>query len=102
MKVFLEKLEKEIEPLLKDAAPFFGGSKKITLAEALTASFVLRLYSLSENGLLPKSVREGFERLPNFNKWGQAVIKEESVTYIWDEAGVVAGTKKLITKLKAK
>lgn len=26
-------VEKEIEPLLKDAAPFFGGSKVLTLAE---------------------------------------------------------------------
>ena len=26
-------VEKEVEPLLKDADPFFAGSKKITLAE---------------------------------------------------------------------
>jgi len=26
-------VEKEIEPLLKDAAPYFGGSKQLTLAE---------------------------------------------------------------------
>ena len=26
-------MEKEVEPLLKDAAPFFGGSEKMTLAE---------------------------------------------------------------------
>ena len=26
-------LEKEIEPLLKDAKPFFGGSERMTMAE---------------------------------------------------------------------
>lgn len=30
---FLAVVAKEIEPLLADAAPFFGGSKKLTLAE---------------------------------------------------------------------
>ena len=29
----VKAIEKEIEPLLHDADPFFGGSKKITLAE---------------------------------------------------------------------
>lgn len=30
---FLKQLEKEVEPLLSDAAPYFGGSKTLTLAE---------------------------------------------------------------------
>ena len=29
----LQAIEKEIEPLLKDASPFFGGSKDMTMAE---------------------------------------------------------------------
>jgi len=29
----LQAVEKEVEPLLKDAGPFFGGSSKVTLAE---------------------------------------------------------------------
>lgn len=29
----VEIVGKEIEPLLKDAKPFFGGSEKVTLAE---------------------------------------------------------------------
>ena len=29
----VKAVEKEIEPLLESAAPFFGGSKKLTLAE---------------------------------------------------------------------
>jgi len=29
----LQILEKEIEPLLKDAGPFFGGNSELTMAE---------------------------------------------------------------------
>jgi len=35
-------VEKEIEPLLADAGPFFGGSKELTFAEAIVAPFLLR------------------------------------------------------------
>ena len=101
VKEFLEKLGKEIEPLLKDVKPFFGGSSKVTLAEVLTAPFILRVYSFSKHGLLPKSVVEGLEALPNFNKWAQALIKEESVTYIWNEAEVIPATKKKVESMKA-
>ncbi|KAF1929980.1 thioredoxin-like protein [Didymella exigua CBS 183.55] len=101
VKEFVEKIEKEIEPLLKDASPFFGGSKKVTLAEALTAPFILRVYSFSKNGLLPRSVLEGLEKLPNFSKWAQAVNEEESVTYIWNADEVISATKKKIESLKA-
>lgn len=37
-KDFLAVIGKEIEPLLKDADPFFGGSKKLTLAEVCALS----------------------------------------------------------------
>lgn len=30
---FVKQLAKEVEPLLADAAPYFGGSKTLTLAE---------------------------------------------------------------------
>ncbi|KAF9700671.1 hypothetical protein EKO04_001252 [Ascochyta lentis] len=100
-KEFLSALGKEIEPLLKDAGPFFGGSKKVTLAEALTAPFILRIYTFSKHGLLPKSLLEGFEGLPNFNKWANEVIKQESVTYIWNEEEIIAAMKKRIESLKA-
>ena len=101
VKDFVAVVGKEIEPLLKDAAPFFGGSQKVTLAEALTAPFILRVYSFSRNGMLPKSVLEGFEGLPNFNKWAQAVNEAESVTYIWNEEEVVPAMKKKIETMKA-
>lgn len=32
-KDFVDAVSKEVEPLLADAAPYFGGSDKLTLAE---------------------------------------------------------------------
>lgn len=100
-KEFVDIVRKEIEPLLKDAAPFFNGSSKVTLAEALTAPFILRIYALTRHGLLPQSVVDGFDALPNFSKWAAEVTKQESVLYIWDEEPTIAGTKKKIESLKA-
>lgn len=94
-------MAKEIEPLLKDAAPFFGGSSKLTLAEALTAPFILRIYTFAKNDILPASILSGLNALPNFAKWAAEVIKQDSVTYIWDEQAIVQGTKKRIANLKA-
>lgn len=100
-KEFLGVVEKEVEPLLKDAGPFFGGSSRITMAEALIAPFILRIYSLARHGLLPESIVSGLDALPNFSKWASEVVKQESVTYIWDEESVVAATKKRIESIKA-
>jgi glutathione S-transferase len=97
---FVEKVTKEIEPLLKDAAPFFGGSQKLTLAEALTAPFILRIYAYARNGLLPESLVTSLDSLPNFSKWAAEVIKHESVTYIWDEEKVVKATIAKFLKTK--
>lgn len=40
----VDAITKEIEPLLKDASPFFGGSEKLTFAEVFTISFSFLLY----------------------------------------------------------
>lgn len=99
-KEFVNIVSKEIEPLLKNAKPFFGGSDKVTLAEALTAPFILRIYGLAKHDLLPKSIITGFDALPNFSKWTAEVVKQDSVTYIWDEETTIAATKKKIDSLK--
>jgi glutathione S-transferase len=39
---FVDIVTKEIEPLLKDAKPFFGGSQKVTLAEVSKSGRGLR------------------------------------------------------------
>ncbi|OCK76324.1 thioredoxin-like protein [Lepidopterella palustris CBS 459.81] len=102
VKEFLGIVEKEIEPLLKDAGPFFGGSKTLTFAEALTAPFILRIYALSNKGrFLPEEIQTGLDKLPNFSKWAAATIAHDSVTYIWDEEAILKSTVNRIEKLKA-
>ena len=64
-----EAIKKEIEPLLKNASPYFDGASKMTLAEALTAPFVLRLHAYSRAGLLSESLDEDLKGLPNYSKW---------------------------------
>ncbi|KAF2867006.1 thioredoxin-like protein [Massariosphaeria phaeospora] len=98
VKEFVSIVGKEIEPLLKDAKPYFGGSERLTMAEALTAPFILRIYSLVKGGVLPQSLVSGLNGLPNFTKWATEVIKHDSVTYIWNEHVVLEGTKKKLGK----
>lgn len=92
---------KEIEPLLKDAAPFFGGSSQLTFAEVIVAPFILRIFAFAKHGVLPKSLVDGLNGLPNFSKWAAEVVKHDSVTYIWDEEKVVENSKKKLASLKA-
>lgn len=101
-KEFISVVQKEIEPLLEDAAPFFGGSSQVTFAEAITAPFIIRTYAFAKDGVLPKLVSDGLNGLPNFSKWAAEVIKQDSVTYIWDEARFVEQFKKKIAQLKTK
>ncbi|KAM6479877.1 thioredoxin-like protein [Trichoderma sp. SZMC 28011] len=99
---FVKQLEKEVEPLLSDAAPYFGGSKTLTLAEVLTGSFILRLLSLPKNGVGPESlIKDLPTKTPNFYKWATTVIEHPSVNGIWNEEKVVSGTKARLAKLKA-
>ncbi|RHZ45754.1 glutathione S-transferase family protein [Aspergillus thermomutatus] len=101
-------IEKEIEPILssqKGSGPFFGGSEKLTLAEVLTGSFLLRLLSFHkpEHGLLREDLPELLEkRTPAFTRWAKATVQQESVNFIWDEKSVVEQTKVKIASLAKK
>jgi len=98
----VDQLVKELEPLLKDAKPFFGGSDKITLAEVLTGSFVIRLVTLSKAGLYPSKLSSSIaERAPNFWTWATTVASHPSVTSIFDEENIIASTKARIAKARA-
>ncbi|KAF2663428.1 thioredoxin-like protein [Microthyrium microscopicum] len=98
----VDKLVKEIEPLLKNAKPFFGGSSHITQAEVLTGSFVIRLVSLTKVGIYPAKLSSSIaERAPNFWKWAEAVAAHPSVTGIYDEEKIIASTKARIAKARA-
>ncbi|KAH6710870.1 glutathione S-transferase domain-containing protein [Leptodontidium sp. MPI-SDFR-AT-0119] len=102
-KDFVDAVSKEVEPLLADAAPYFGGSDKLTLAEVLTASFIIRLFSLTKYGVLHQSTVSALsERTPNFYTWAQAVIRHRSVTSIYDESAIVQGIKDWIAKMTNK
>ena len=95
-------IKKDIEPLLADAGPFFGGSEELTFAEVMTAPFLLRWYSLATDGeLVPSSFAQTLDSLPNFTKWRKAVTGKESVTKIYDERAVLDGTKARIQKMQA-
>lgn len=98
----VDAVVKELEPLLGDAGPFFGGSDRLTLAEVQTASFVIRMVSFAEyEPLLPKSLLTSLEaKAPSFWKWASAVIKEDSVTYKWDAKAVSERTVEKTEKLR--
>lgn len=91
-------LRKEIEPLLEDANPFFGGSQKPTLAECLTASFVVRWYAYGKGGLIPPEFVDRLGELKNFSRWSKELLNLESVTYVFDEETTVSGTRNMIEK----
>jgi len=93
-------IKKEIEPLLSDAKPFFGGSQSLTLAEVNVAPFVLRIYALAEADVLPKSLTDGLDALPNFTKWAQNVRQVPSALGIWDAPKVVERTKERLDRMK--
>lgn len=96
-------IEKEIEPLLADAGPFFGGSQKLTFAEVITAPFLVRMYEFSEDGqFVPASLAKKLNQLPNFGRWAKAVRENESVTKIWDGKEFVKGFERKYGGVMAK
>ncbi|CAJ2512461.1 Uu.00g054760.m01.CDS01 [Anthostomella pinea] len=100
-KDIVDAVVKELEPLLANAAPFFNGSDKLTLAEALTGSFIVRLFTFPKYGLIPRSVLDELSiKAPNFYRWGEAVSKHPSVTGIFDEAVIAERTKQRFAATK--
>lgn len=63
---------------------------------------MLRLKTFAKHGLLPASLIKSLEETtPNFHKWSEAIVKEKSVTGIFNEETIVARTKERIGKAKA-
>ncbi|GAB1312433.1 Glutathione-S-transferas-like protein omega 1 [Madurella fahalii] len=95
-------LVNEIEPLLADASPFFGGSDKLTLAEVLTGSLAIRLITFVKVGVFPGSLYASLpEKAPNFVNWLENVSVHPSVTSIYDEEKVIASAKARIARFRA-
>ncbi|KAI0846661.1 glutathione S-transferase domain-containing protein [Daldinia vernicosa] len=102
VKEYVDAVVKELEPLLANAAPFFNGSDKLTQAEVLTGSFVVRLFTLPKHGILPEHILTDISaKAPNFYKWGQAVSKHPSVIGIYNEEDIAKSTKERVAKLRA-
>ncbi|OQU94092.1 Glutathione S-transferase, domain-containing protein [Cladophialophora immunda] len=99
---YIDAVVRHVEPLLADAAPFFGGSNRLTLAEVLTGPFLLRVLTLPNYeqlvpSFVPKALEDG---APNFWTWTRAVAAEKSVTAAWDEELVVRRTLERIDKMR--
>lgn len=95
-------LKKEIEPLLANAKPFFGGSTELTLAEVFAGPFLLRLDSYARDGeLAPHSLSKKINALPNFGKWKKEVTSHQTVKRVYDEKKILEGTKARIAKMQA-
>ncbi|RPA92804.1 thioredoxin-like protein [Choiromyces venosus 120613-1] len=92
----VDVIEKQLAPLLSDAKPFFGGSSRLTLAEVLTASFVIRLYAYSKPGadLFPLEAVEKVKKIPNWQKWADALLVHDSVMGTFQEEDVIRGVKR--------
>ncbi|KAJ0120983.1 glutathione s-transferase domain-containing protein [Diaporthe amygdali] len=86
----IDGIKKEVEPLLADAAPFWGGSGQLTLAEVITGPFVIRAVTLSNHGVYPTSLNRRIEsEAPSFHRWAKATSSHASITGVFDEAVIV-------------
>ena len=95
-------VEKEIEPLLSNANPYFNNSPTLTFAEVHAAPFIVRWYALGKyEDLIPTSLIKKLDALPNFGRWARLVRERESVLGIYDEEVVVRGTKERLAKMAA-
>ena len=120
---YISAVVKHVEPLLADAEPFLGGSNRLTLGEVrirqrrlhqqlgrktltrvvsqvMTGPFVLRVLTLPKyEQIVPSFILPALQnRAPCFWRWAQAVVLEESVTAVWNEANVVRRTLEKIEK----
>ena len=73
----------------------------LTTEQALTASFVVRYRASAEHGLMPKSMLEGLDALPNYSRWSKAIHEQDAVMYIFDGPSFASATAKRIEKMKA-
>ncbi|OAA61776.1 glutathione s-transferase [Niveomyces insectorum RCEF 264] len=96
---------KELEPLLQNTSkdrPFFGGNARLTLAEVLTGSFVVRLVTLTAAGVYPAAIATSVAaKAPAFWAWAQTVAAHPSVTGIYNEKAIAESTQARLAKQRA-
>ncbi|GIZ42350.1 hypothetical protein CKM354_000562400 [Cercospora kikuchii] len=99
---WVKAVEKEIEPLLEGAKPFFGGKEEVTMAEVHAGPFVVRWYSLAKHeDLLPASLIKKLDALPNFSKWAKAIHERNSITKSIDWDSGPEPLRKKLASIKA-
>ncbi|KAF2215949.1 hypothetical protein CERZMDRAFT_104957 [Cercospora zeae-maydis SCOH1-5] len=95
-------MEKEIEPLLEGARPFFGGKEELTMAEVHAGPFIVRWYSLAKHeDLLPASLVTKLDALPNFSKWAKAIHERDSIVKSIDWDSGPEPLRKKLASIKA-
>jgi glutathione S-transferase len=99
----VEVARTHIEPLLAlppgTSGPFFRGSERITMAEVLTAPFVLRFHAYSRHGFVWEGLDGELLKLPNYGRWARAVMSNQSVVGVWNEQGLMAYTRERMAKM---
>ncbi|KAE8154876.1 thioredoxin-like protein [Aspergillus avenaceus] len=99
----VQAIQDDLETLLPDElqGPFFGGSDRLTLAEVLTGSFLLRILSwhTPDTGLFSADLPERLQTVPRFLRWAKATVEQESVNYIWDSKASADAMKAKLAKL---
>lgn len=83
-------ITREVEPLLADAGPFWGGSDRLTLAEVMVGPFLIRAVTLSRHGVYPTSLYERIKaEAPAFYKWAIATSTHPTITRLVEEDVIV-------------
>ncbi|KAF8477293.1 thioredoxin-like protein [Kalaharituber pfeilii] len=85
-------IHKEIEPLLKDANPFFGGKDHLTWVEIMFGSFVIyiKMYATEEaQWIIPQELVEKLKTLPNYWKWVNAVDSHPTINEVVDRKAII-------------
>ncbi|EME82900.1 uncharacterized protein MYCFIDRAFT_101422, partial [Pseudocercospora fijiensis CIRAD86] len=100
---WFKAVEKEIEPLLSNSAPYFNGSETLTFAEVHAAPFIVRWYALGKHeDLIPTSLIRNLDSLPKFSVWAKAIRENESVTKVVDWEASVDAMRAKVEQFRAK
>ncbi|KAL1896938.1 hypothetical protein Cpir12675_002587 [Ceratocystis pirilliformis] len=89
-----------LEPQLSSAKPFFGGSEKLTLVEALVGPFLSIIINLTTPDFkFPANWQSLLQqKAPAFYKWASATANHESISYTWNQEQVANAIRQKIKK----
>jgi glutathione S-transferase len=89
-------LKNDVVPLLKEfSGPFVLGNQ-FSMAEAMTASFVLRLWAYVNAGFYGEGFYEQLEGIKEAKDWHDAIEERHSIKKTWNEKDNVDAMRKRI------